>query len=153
MPSPRHAARQKRTTAGSGRTSSPLGTKGSLPRSQASTSRDPALVTIYGTNDAIADADNGFGNSENWTVIVANLPYAAPDARGTVGPLISFPNGAAWNSYKIEIVDNKGPDTAPDANSIQFAEVQLFSGSVPEPSIALVAVGGAAALVARRRRS
>jgi len=118
-----------------------------------STSRDPALVTIYGTNDAITDADNGFGNSENWTVIVANLPYAAPDARGTVGPLISFPNGAAWNSYKIEIVDNKGPDTAPDANSIQFAEVQLFSGSVPEPSIALVAVGGAAALVARRRRS
>jgi len=116
-------------------------------------SRDPALVSIYGTNDPITDTDNGFGNGENWTVIVANLPYASPDDRYVVGPLVSFPNATAWSSYKIEIVDNKGPDTGTgSANSIQFAEVQLFSGSVPEPSVALLALGGAMALVARRRR-
>jgi hypothetical protein len=116
-------------------------------------SRDPALVTIYGTNDPITDVDNGFGNSENWTVIVANLPYASPDARYVTGPLVSFPNGTAFSSYKIEIVDNKGPDSGTGgANSIQFAEVQLFSGSVPEPSVALMAIGGVVAMVARRRR-
>jgi len=116
-------------------------------------SRDPALITIYGTNDPITDPDNGFGNGENWTVIVANLPYAAPDTRTTLGPLVNFPNAAAWNSYKIEIVDNKGPDSGTGgANSIQFAEVQLFSGSVPEPSVALLGIGGALAMFARRRR-
>ncbi len=113
-------------------------------------SRDPALVTIYGTNDAITDADNSLGTGENWTVIVANLAYASPDTRYIAGPLVSFPNGTAYNSYKIEVVDNKGPDTL--ANSIQFAEVQLFSGSVPEPSVMMLAIGGAVALVARRRR-
>ena len=88
------------------------------------------------------------------TVIVANLPYTSPDDRYVVGPLVSFPNGTAWNSYKIEIVDNKGPDTGTGgANSIQFAEVQLFSGSVPEPSVALLAIGGAVAMMSKRRRS
>jgi len=116
-------------------------------------SRDPALITIYGTNDPITSADNSLGNNENWTVIVANLAYASPDDRYVVGPLVSFPNGTAWNSYKIEVVDNKGPDTGTgSANSIQFAEVQLFSGSVPEPSTMLLAIGGAVALVSRRRR-
>jgi len=116
-------------------------------------SRDPALVTIYGTNDPITDPDNGFGNGENWTVIVANLPYTSPDTRYVAGPLVSFPNSTAWDSYKIEIVDNKGPDSGTGgANSIQFAEVQLFSGSVPEPSVMLMAVGGALAMIARRRR-
>jgi len=116
-------------------------------------SRDPALITIYGTNDPITSPDNGFGDKENWTVIVANLPYAAPDARNTVGPLVSFANLAAYNSYKIEVVDNKGPDTGTTgANSIQFAEVQLFSGSVPEPSVALMAGIGAAFAMVRRRR-
>ena len=116
-------------------------------------SRDPALITIYGTNDPITSPDNGFGNSENWTVIVANLPYASPAGRGAVGPLVAFPNGTAWSSYKIEVVDNTGPDSGTGAaDSVQFAEVQLFSGSVPEPSVALMAIGGAVALVARRRR-
>ena len=116
-------------------------------------SRDPALVTIYGTNDPITDGDNSFGNGENWTVIVANLPYASPDTRYIAGPLVSFPNGVAYNSYKIEVVDNKGPDTGTGgANSIQFAEVQLFSGSVPEPSVMMMAIGGAVAMMTRRRR-
>jgi hypothetical protein len=118
-----------------------------------SPSRDPVLISVYGTNDPITGPDNGFGNSENWTLIVANLPYAAPDVRTTVGPLVTFANGTPWTSYKIEVVDNKGPDTATDANSIQFAEVQLFSGSVPEPSTLAVLAASVLGLTLRRRRA
>jgi len=116
-------------------------------------SRDPAIITIYGTNDPISSPDNGFGDSENWTVIVANLPYSSPTGRGTVGPLVSFANGTPWTSYKIEVVDNAGPDSgAGAADSVQFAEVQLFSGSVPEPSVAVMLLGSAVVFVARRRK-
>jgi len=69
-------------------------------------SRDPSIVTIYGTTMR-SQPDNSLGNNENWTVIVANLPYASPDTRYAVGPLVSFPNGISYSSFKIEVVDNK----------------------------------------------
>ena len=117
--------------------------------------RDPVLVAIYGTNDPITSPDNGFGNNENWTLIVDNLVYDAPLARYTPGPITMFGNETPWTSYKIVVLENRGPDapTAPgNGNSIQFAEVQLFSG-VPEPStmgLALAAIFGLAMRLRRR---
>jgi hypothetical protein len=111
--------------------------------------RDPVLISLYGTNDPISSPDNGFGNNENWTLIVGNLPYAAPDVRTTLGPLVSFPNSTQWSSFKIVVVDNKSEPS----NSIQFAEVQLFSGSVPEPSTLAVLAASVLGLTLRRRRA
>ena len=74
-----------------------------------------------------------------------------PSARNTDGELYSFPNSTAYTSYKVIFTDNKGPDAS--ANSIQFSELQLFSGTfVPEPSSALFCGLASFGLILRRRR-
>ncbi len=113
--------------------------------------RDPVLIDIFGTNDPITSPDNGFGNNENWTLIADNLAYASPLERFTPGPIAIFENLASFASYKIVVVDNRGPDTG-NGNSIQFAEVQLYSGAVPEPSTALMVLAGVVGVALKRRR-
>jgi PEP-CTERM motif-containing protein len=115
-------------------------------------SRDPVLIALYGTNDPITSPDNGFGTSENWNLIVDNLPYVPAAAFNTPGPIVSFPNSTPWNSYKIVILENRGPDTG-DGNSIQFSEVQLYNGAVPEPTTLALSFAGAVGVLIRRRRA
>ena len=72
-----------------------------------------------------------------------------PDARNVDGDLYGFTNNTAYTSYKVVFTDNKGPDAS--ANSIQFAEIQLFT--IPEPaSIGMLALGGLAMAGRRRNR-
>jgi hypothetical protein len=118
--------------------------------------RDPGKYEIYGTNDPITSADNSQGNLENWTLIASgdiNLPGnpLANDFRGVTGDPIAFPNNnTAYKSYKVIFPDNK-QDT-PNADSIQFAEVQFFT-DVPEPGTMTLVAGAALALFGRRRRA
>jgi hypothetical protein len=116
-------------------------------------SRDPAAYALYGTNDTITSLEHSAGDAENWVQIaIGNI--VLPDLRNVDGDLIPFEsNTTSYKSYKLIITDNKGPDTGTgSANSIQFSEVALFD-QVPEPSSAVLALGGMAmGLVARRRR-
>lgn len=84
--------------------------------------RDPASWKIYGTNDAISSVDNGTGDSENWSLI-AEGDVTLPDTRDTVHTPISFTNSTAYTSYRVLFPTVKD---APNANSMQIAEVGLF---------------------------
>ena len=116
-------------------------------------SRDPSMYEIYGTNDTISSFEHSAGDAENW-IKIASGTITLPDTRNVDGDIIPFiDNTTAFKSYKIIFPDNKGPDTGTgSANSIQFSEVELFD-TVPEPSSAVVAVGGVLlGLYSRRRR-
>jgi hypothetical protein len=107
--------------------------------------RDPASWALYGTNDAIVSGDNTEGNAESWALI-ASGDIALPADRNTLGPLVSFANGAEYLSYKMLFPTLKNADAT---NSMQIAELQLYG--VPEPAtMCLLGLGGLALL--RRRR-
>jgi hypothetical protein len=116
-------------------------------------SRDPSMFEVYGTNDTITSFEHSAGDAENW-IKIASGTITLPDLRNAAGDIIPFlDNTTAFTSYKIIFPDNKGPDTgAGSANSIQFSEIELFD-TVPEPSSAVVALGGVLlGLCSRRRR-
>lgn len=112
--------------------------------------RDPSAYDIFGTNDVIASLDNSSGTAENWTLITSGT-MELPAARNTDGPLYTFANSTAFTSYKIIFNDNKGPDSG--ANSIQFAEVQLFTNSIPEPTGCMLLGLTGLGLLRRRRQA
>lgn len=112
--------------------------------------RDPSAYDLFGTNDLIVSLDNSEGTAENWTLITSGT-MTLPSARNTDGPLSTFANSTAYTSYKVIFTDNKGPDGS--ANSIQFAEIQLFTGSIPEPTAATLLGLTTLALTMRRRQS
>ena len=118
--------------------------------------RDPARYEIYGTNNAITSTNNSQGLAENWTLISSGVvtlpgdPAINNDARGVPGELVVFANNnTPYTSYRILFPDNKA-DVA-NADSIQFAEVQIFD-QVPEPGT-IGLVGVAVALLGVRRRN
>ena len=119
--------------------------------------RDPASYEIYGTNSPISSTDNSNGLAENWTLISSGSislpgdPAVNNDARGLPGELVAFgDNTTSYTSYKILFPDNKAD--VGNADSIQFAEIQLFD-QVPEPgAIGLLGLG-AVALCGRRRKA
>ena len=87
--------------------------------------RDPGSWELYGTNDTVTSTDNSEGTDENWTLIAsgdANLP----DDRQVFGPVYDFANATAYTSYKIIFPTLKN---GPDANSMQVADVSLFTGA------------------------
>jgi hypothetical protein len=86
--------------------------------------RDPATWELYGTNDSIEDGDNSAGDGENWTLIAAGEANL-PDERLTYGPVYNFTNSASYTSYKIVFPDVKDECLA---NSMQIAEIQLYTG-------------------------
>lgn len=87
--------------------------------------RDPASWKIFGTNDPITSVDNGTGDAENWSLI-AEGDVMLPEARDTAHTPISFSNSTAYSAYRVLFPTVKD---APNANSMQIAEVGLFESS------------------------
>lgn len=89
--------------------------------------RDPASYVLYGTNDPISSVDKSPGGAEKWTLISSGT-LALPSARDTVADPIDFANAASYTSYRLSFPTLKNaPDGNP--NSMQIAEVQLFTGA------------------------
>jgi hypothetical protein len=87
--------------------------------------RDPVGWTLWGTNIPIASADNSMGVAESWTLIGSGT-VALPDARMTVGPVVSVANSTAYTSYKMMYPTLKN---AGATNSMQVADVSFFQSS------------------------
>lgn len=87
--------------------------------------RDPLSWALWGTNDAIVSTDNSIGAAESWTLIGEGT-VALPDARFTVGPVVSVANSTAYTSYKMMYPTLKD---AGATNSMQVADVSFFQSS------------------------
>lgn len=81
--------------------------------------RDPSLWELYGTNDAIASADNSAGTAENWTLIAVG-DINLPEERKTVGPVVNVDNAELYTSYKMIFPKTSG-DTL-----MQIADVAIY---------------------------
>lgn len=82
--------------------------------------RDPAKWELYGTNDAIASADNSTGLAESWTLIDAG-EVALPDDRFTVGPVVAVTNMSLYTSYRMVYPELKGDPL------MQIADVAFYA--------------------------
>lgn len=111
--------------------------------------RDPTGIRIYGSNDPLASIDNGFGDSESWTLITDSPVALPPDRNGASSGVVTFANSSIYSLYKIEVT---GVKDAAAANSFQFSEFQLY-GVVPEPGTAALGLVAASGLLLRRRRN
>lgn len=72
-----------------------------------SVTRDPTSWEMYGTNEAIKSVDNSTGLAESWTLMDSG-PIALPDARLTLGPVVTVNNMAPYTSYKMMWPTNRG---------------------------------------------
>lgn len=105
--------------------------------------RDPATFSIWGTNDTIRSEDNSLGNQESWTPILTSSTTNISSTRLTTGTPVDLGNGVSYSSYRIAF------DTLRDslgANSMQVADVQLFTGaggtgaSILGPGISIIGI-------------
>ena len=85
--------------------------------------RDPASFILYGTNEAIASADNSMGLDEEWTEI-ASGDISLPDERNTPGTVVNIENATEYTSYKLIFPTVKG-----NGNSMQIAEIQFHTAA------------------------
>jgi hypothetical protein len=92
-----------------------------------SPSRDPRVWQLFGTNDVITSVDNGTGSAENWTFIDEGLTNLLED-RFTQSDPVTVNNNSAFRSYRM-VFTNIRDNTAEDADSVQFAEVQFYQSS------------------------
>lgn len=106
--------------------------------------RDPNAYAIYGTNDAITSAENSTGSNESWTLIQAGT-LNPPGGRGAAYDPEAIANGAAYTSYRFDVLGNGGD------NLMQFAEIQFDGTFIPEPSSAMLAMLGLLPVFRRRR--
>jgi hypothetical protein len=121
--------------------------------------RDPGSFELYGTNDDIISTDNSDGNGgENWTRIAIGDPMLPGDPQVSndgrfmhvVIPIVHEAGPAAYGSYKLVFPTLKNA-AAPNVNSMQIADIQLYA--IPEPAaLALVAMAGLAMSIVRRAR-
>jgi hypothetical protein len=84
--------------------------------------RDPASYQLFGTNAAIASADNSAGTAEAWTLISSGS-LALPTTRLTPGPVVDLSNNTSYNSYKLLFPTVRNPVAA---NSMQIADAQFY---------------------------
>jgi hypothetical protein len=87
--------------------------------------RDPASWTLWGTNDAITSTDNSTGLAENW-ILIGSGSVALPDARQTVGPVVTVSNSTAYSSYRMMYPTLKN---AGATNSMQVADVAYYAST------------------------
>jgi hypothetical protein len=113
-----------------------------------SPSRDPSSWILYGTNDVIVSPNFSQGNLENWVEIDAGA-IELPLDRETAGPIVSVSNATSYSSYKM-VFPTMRDSAAGDADSMQFAEIQMFA--IPEPATLGLAVIGFSVAAIRRRR-
>jgi len=106
--------------------------------------RDPNAYVLYGTNDAITSAENSTGSNENWTLIQGGT-LNPPGGRGEAYASEAVANGAAFTSYRFDVLGNGGD------NLVQFAEIQFEGTFIPEPSSAMLAMLGLLPVFRRRR--
>ena len=83
--------------------------------------RDPASFILYGTNEAIASADNSMGDAEAWTEI-ASGDLALSDDRAALS-VVNIENSSEYASYKLLFPTVKDAAT----NSMQIAEIQFHT--------------------------
>ena len=109
--------------------------------------RDPTSYELYGTNDPIQSVDNSDSmGGEVWTLISSG-PLSLPDARFDDSTVVAINAGADYTSYRLVFPTVKD---AGAANSMQIADIQLYT--IPEPAtFALLALGGLAMAAATRR--
>ncbi len=89
------------------------------------TERDPASYLLFGSNYAITTTANGSGLDDQWTLISAgNL--SLPTDRGVSSGAINFANSASYSSYWVVFPTVRISGTA---NSLQIAEIQLYTGT------------------------
>jgi hypothetical protein len=116
-----------------------------------SESRDPASWALYGTNDPITSGQHSTTNPENW-ILVDQGTLSLPADRSTLGPLVTVNNSTPYSSYRMVFPTMKDP-FAGDADSMQIAEIQLYSTVIPEPASVALALVGVVAIGGLRRRS
>jgi hypothetical protein len=85
--------------------------------------RDPVRFQLFGTDDGIVSPEHSTGEDENWT-LVAEGELAPPTERFTDAPIVNFPSATAWTSWRLTFPAVRNAATA---NSMQIAEVQLFT--------------------------
>ncbi|MHC4741122.1 MAG: hypothetical protein ACYS8Z_04390, partial [Planctomycetota bacterium] len=84
--------------------------------------RDPSSWLLFGTNDAIASADNSTGRAESWTLIDSGS-VSLPDTRFTTGAAVTVNNSAAYSSYRMLYPTLKG------APLMQIADVAMYEST------------------------
>lgn len=119
--------------------------------------RDPLKFDLYGTNDPVTSADNSLGDSENWTLIVADASTGLEDffdmgdmneRRGETGAAQAVANSTAYAAHRIVFSELRG---GAGEGIMQVGEV-LFEGTVvPEPSSMLLALCGIVLCGVRRK--
>lgn len=80
--------------------------------------RDPSRYEIWGTNNAIASADNSNGRGEEWVLLSVGT-LSLPTTRNATSSAVNIANTTAYASYKVIFPSLRNNGTA---NSMQIGE-------------------------------
>ena len=94
--------------------------------------RDPATWQLNSTNDAILSRKNSQGTGENWTLI-GSAAVDLPLDRQVSGTYVQVANVTPNVSYKMLFTTIRDV-AAGDTDSMQVADAQFYTESIPEPS-------------------
>ncbi len=114
--------------------------------------RDPLTVAIYGsnTNPASGLVAGNTINTTGYTLLYSGVSGLAVDpGRDTFGALVTFANSTSYTTYEVLTTSARDPN---QGCCIQYDEIGLTSGNVPEPaSLGTLALAGFGWLARRRR--
>jgi lipid-A-disaccharide synthase-like uncharacterized protein len=116
-----------------------LGMESANDSGPGSDDRDPAIVTVEGSNDP--NAINSWTASTNWTLIYSNNTPSFSNR--FEWQYFYFTNSLEFTTYRWTAVTCQGPGN----NSMQIAEVQLLgstvpTNAVPPPTFTLTVIDG-----------